>query len=84
MPKFWIPEGHYWSSGIASGRLLKKKNAAEAATLALETLPGLLQDPATLKRITAIAGTAMAAGAIVIPPLLQALPGLLKMIGIGS
>ena len=82
VPRFWISEGQYWLLGITAGRLLKKKNLAEATTLALETLPGLLEDPATLKRITAIAGTAMAAGAIAIPPLLQALPGLLKTIGI--
>ncbi len=82
VPKFWIPEGHYWNSGIVAGRLLKKKNLAEAASLMLETIPGLLQDKATLARITAIAGTAMAAGAVAIPPLLQALPGLWKTLGI--
>lgn len=80
VPKFWLGEGHYWLSGITSGRLVKKKNVAEAAALALETLPGLLKNKEVLLRITAIATVAMTAGVTVVPPLVQAI---YKVLGIG-
>jgi len=38
VPEFWIPEGHYWVSGIAMGRAARK---VEQATPDLKTIAGI-------------------------------------------
>lgn len=64
-PKFWLQETHYWVTHIAIGRTIDKKVLAEAMS---STVTGLLQN----KKVLALLGTAAAAGAAVLPTLLQA------------
>jgi hypothetical protein len=59
---------------ITAIRLLKKKTLADAACDALSTLPGLLAN----RKVAGIAATALAAGGVVLPPVLQAC---LKILG---
>lgn len=69
-PKFWLAENQYWVTHIAIGRLDDKNET-------LHTFAGLLQDPAILTRISAIATAAAAAGAVALPPLIQYISKLL-------
>lgn len=81
VPHFWITEAHYWRTGIFSGRLIEKKNLAEAANLALETLPGLLQNKEIMKRIGVLFAGAAGAGYVLLPTVISFLQ---KLTGIGG
>lgn len=81
VPKFWLDEAHYWMSGITAGRLLKKQKTAEqkqeVAETALETLTtwgGLIwSNKETRAKVAGLVTSALVAGGIAIPPLVQAI-----------
>lgn len=74
-PKFWLSENQYWVSHIAIGRLVEKEKAASSSN---EELAAQLATSIPWKKVAGIATAALAAGAVVVPPLLQQA---LKLVG---
>lgn len=77
VPKFWIPEGHYWLSGITTGRLLKKKKGSDDFTI---ELAAQLATCVPWKKVAAAVIAALAAGGIVLP---EAIKTILAVLGVG-
>lgn len=94
VPDFWLAEAHYWFMHITAGRLLKKEKVAEAGKAAadaektvaqsavdtLQTWTGLITaNPEVSRKVLSIAVSALAAGGIILPPVIQAI---LKSLGV--
>ena len=88
IPDFFLTEMAYCYTGLSMGRGAKKvgdaeqgKQQAQSALETLQTWTGLITaNPDVTKKVASIAVSALAAGGIILPPVIQAI---LKAVGIG-